>query len=64
MKSSPIAMINTAETFSSNSRRSLSTWPRPVALTPSTMKIAEKLPTKSRLGTRTRLAGASSSSST
>jgi len=36
--------------------------PRPVAVSPSRMKIAEKLPTKIRLGPTTRRQSASSSS--
>ena len=61
-KRTPMAMISAAEIFSA-ARGGPGGWSRaPVAVSPRTMKIAEKLATKSRLGTRTRRQSASSSS--
>ena len=51
--STPIAMIAMPATFSSVERFSVSVWPRPVAVMPSTMKIALKLSTKSPALTKT-----------
>ena len=55
-------MIITAETFSSVCWLPVSHEPMPVAVRPRRMKIAEKVPTKIRLGTSTRLVSASSMS--
>ena len=61
-KSTPIAMISAAEILVSVCLFSSKKEPRPVAVSPRTMKIAEKLATKSRLGPSTRRQPASSSS--
>ena len=55
-------MIMPAATFSSTSRLSRSVEPTPVAVSPRTMKMAEKLAMNRRLGPSTRRAGARSSS--
>ena len=57
-----MAMISAAEILVSSSSLSRRKEPRPVAVRPRKMKIAEKLATKSRLGTSTRRQPASSSS--
>ena len=62
-KSTPMAMISAPEIFVSSSLWSCRIEPRPVAVRPRRMKIAEKLATKSRLGPSTRRQPASSSSS-
>ena len=62
-KSTPMAMISAAEILVSVWLLSLKKEPRPVAVSPRTMKIAEKLATKSRLGPRTRRQPALSRSS-
>ena len=53
-KKTPIAMITQAAILSSRSWCCCRVLPIPVAPSPSRMKIAEKLETKSRLGTITR----------
>ena len=50
----PMAMITAPAIFSSVSRWSWSVCPSPVAVSPSRMKMVEKLATKTRLGTSTR----------
>jgi hypothetical protein len=55
-------MISAAATFSSAPRLSCSVEPTPVAVSPSRMKIVEKLAMNSRLGPSTRQTGARSSS--
>ncbi len=49
-KNTPMAMISAAEILLSRSRLSWSALPRPVAVRPRMMKMAEKLATKMRLG--------------
>ena len=61
-KRTPIATIRAPEILVSSSLWSCRVEPRPVAVSPSRMKIAEKLATKSRLGPSTRRQPASSSS--
>ena len=57
-----MATISAPEILVSSSLWSWRVEPRPVAVSPSRMKIAEKLATKSRLGPSTRRQSASSSS--
>ena len=57
-----MAMISAPEIFVSSCLFSSRKEPRPVAVSPSRMKIVEKLATKSRLGPSTRRQSASSSS--